>query len=240
MSSGVIELDRVTFGYGELAIIDRESVVVPAGGCFVVRGPNGAGKSTLLRVMAGLLPPRDGRVLLGGRRADGVDPTALLDAGVRRGFVFEQGALIGRLTAFENVVLALDYHADNLGLDPAEVQSRARRALSRVGVHSPDMHALPERLSFGTQKRVAFARALAIEPNYVFLDDPDLGLDETSAAVVLDLLADFESDPAITLAVATNSSAVMRRLRTGAVELMGAKLVDSLALAPARPPVFLA
>jgi ABC-type transporter Mla maintaining outer membrane lipid asymmetry ATPase subunit MlaF len=99
---------------------------------------------------------------------------------VRRGFVFQHGGLLSNLSALDNVTLALRYHADVLGIDDAAaVRALARRSASSA-VAQTDLHALPAHLSVGVRQRVSLARALAIQPNFVFLDDPDQGLDEAT------------------------------------------------------------
>lgn len=231
-----ITLDNVSFSYGGLTVLAEQSLIVEVGKTFVVGGANGVGKSTLLQIAAGLLRPSAGSILLGGRPIVGVDPAQLVRQGLRRAVVFEQGGLVSRLTALENVALALEYHGDWLGLTKRQATLRAREALARVGVTSPNTHAEAARLSLGMQKRIAFARALAFEPNYVFLDDPLLGLDFESADIVLDLIDEFAKSPNITLMITTNSNAVLRRVQTGSYELMGGRLVDRQALAPARAP----
>jgi phospholipid/cholesterol/gamma-HCH transport system ATP-binding protein len=221
---GLVVIDA-SFRYGDIVVLDDETVSVDPGDTLVVTGENGVGKSTLLYVCAGLVAPKSGAVLLDGHRADRSSPSALFRAGVRRGFVFQQGGLLSNLSAFANVVLALRYHADVLGLDDAAMDRRARAALERMDVARVDMHALPAHLSFGVRKRVALARALALEPNFMFFDDPDAGLDPESARVVHDLLVHCRDDPAMTSIVVTNHRAVLDRLEVSPHELCGGKLL---------------
>jgi phospholipid/cholesterol/gamma-HCH transport system ATP-binding protein len=218
-------VDDVSFRFGDIVVLDDESLTVEPGETLVVTGENGVGKSTLLYLCAGLLAAASGVVLLDGQRPDVVHPSALVRAGVRRGFVFQQGGLLSNLSAFANVVLALRYHADVLGLDDAAVDRRARDALARVDVARADMHALPAHLSFGVRKRVAVARALALDPNFMFVDDPDAGLDPDSARLVSDLLVACRDDPRVTLVVVTNHRGLLDRLEVRPYELSGGKLL---------------
>ena len=224
-SPGLVVLDA-SFRYGDIVVLDDESLSVEPGETLVVTGENGVGKSTLLYLCAGLIPVSSGAVLLDGRSPDRVHPSALFRAGVRRGFVFQQGGLLSNLSAFANVVLALRYHADVLGLDEATVDRRARDALARMDVARADMHALPAHLSFGVRKRVAVARALALEPNFMFFDDPDAGLDPESARLVQDLLVSCRDDPRITSVVASNHRGLLDRLEVQPHELCGGKLLQ--------------
>ena len=220
-----LALRDVTYRRGELAIVDRQSLTVPRGGTLIVTGPNGAGKSTFLHLAAGLIAPDDGDVRIGGHSADAVHPSELVRRGVRRGFVFQQGGLVANLSALANVALPLRYHADVLELSEAIIDERARFCLGAVGVESPEIHSLPGRLSFGIAKRVAFARAMAIEPNFAFFDDPDAGLDRENAEVVHEVLVSYRNDPSVTMIVATNHRVLIERLASPVYELAGGRLM---------------
>ena len=224
MSSGLV-LDQVSFAYGEVLVVDEESIEVPPGGVLVVTGENGVGKSTLLHLAAGLVAVQHGSIRLDGHRPDVLHPSALFRIGVRRGFVFQQGGLLSNLSAMQNVTLALRYHADVLGHSDEELERRARAALERVGVGTAERHALPAHLSLGVRKRIAIARALAIEPNFMFFDDPDAGLDVDSARLVSELLVACRDDARITMVVATNHRALLERLQVSPHELSGGKLL---------------
>jgi len=202
------------------------SLEIERGRALVVGGASGVGKSTFLQVSGGLIPASSGTVSLAGHQAYGVRPSDLFRRGVRRGYVFEQGGLLHNLSAMANVTLALRYHADLLGIDEREIDRRARQALLRLRVSQADLHALPAHLSFGTQKRVAIARILVLEPNFVFCDDPDLGLDSVSASIVYDVLAELRDDPNVTLLITTNSRPLTERLRAKSLELVNGYLLE--------------
>jgi ABC-type lipoprotein export system ATPase subunit len=154
--------------------------------------------------------------------------------GVRRGFVFDDGGLLANLSALANVTLPLRYHADLFGLDGTEIEVRARRALAELRVQAADHHALPAHLSFGVRKRVSIARALAIEPNFVFFDDPDGGLDANTRAIVHGILERFYADKRTTLLVTTNSGSLIDRLRGQAHPADGSPLVRQAELTGGR------
>ena len=214
-----LELQKVSYRHGSRVILHKETFRAEAGSSIVVTGANGVGKSTFLYLCAGLVPADEGRVLLGKTVADPARPSDLVRQGVRCGFVFQQGGLLANLSAIANVALAIRYHADVLGLSEKSVEERARFCLGAVGVSRRDYHALPGRLSFGTCKRVALARAMAIEPNIAFFDDPDAGLDHENASVVRDILASYRNDPRVTLVVATNRRSLIEHLDGRMVEL---------------------
>ncbi len=220
-----LELGGVTYRRGALTIVDAQSVIVPRGGTLIVTGANGSGKSTLLHLLAGLIAPDEGQVRIGGHEPDPFCPSDLVRRGVRVGFVFQQGGLVANLSALDNVGLPLRYHADALAVSEAIIQERARFCLGAVGIEGANLHALPGRLSFGIAKRVAFARAMAIEPNFAFFDDPDAGLDRENAEVVQEILVSYRNDPAITMVVATNHRVLIERLGCPVHELYDGRLV---------------
>jgi ABC-type transporter Mla maintaining outer membrane lipid asymmetry ATPase subunit MlaF len=220
-----LELESVTFRHGAVTVLDAQSVTIPTGGTLVITGANGVGKSTLLMLCAGLIEVASGKVSLDRHRIDPTHPSALMRRGVRRGFVFQQGGLVANISALANVELPLRYHADVLGLSDAIISERARFCLGAVGVESPDIHALPGHLSFGIHKRVAFARAMAIEPNFAFFDDPDAGLDRENAQLAHDILVSYRDDPNVTMVVATNHRALLERLDLQPTELYRGRLV---------------
>jgi len=231
-----LELRRVSFRRGQLAVLAGQSIKVPRGRSLVVTGANGIGKSTLLQLCAGLLKPQRGEVLLNGTSAAEERPSTLMHRDVRRGCVFQQGGLVANLSALANVGLPLRYHADLLGLTERVIDERARFCLGAVGVESPHIHALPGRLSFGIRKRVAFARAMALEPNFAFFDDPDAGLDHENAEVVHEILVSYRDDPTVTMVVASNQRALLEQLEVPIHELMDGQLIAHQDLLTSPPP----
>src|SRR5688500_7198770 len=190
-------LEDAAFRYGDLWVLRETELHVPPGRTLIVTGDNGVGKSTLLYLCAGLLNATTGHVWLDGHPASARMPSELMRQGVRRGFLFGQGGLLSNLSALANVTLGLGYHAVVFGISEKELDTRARDALSQMRVAQGDFHALPAHLSLGVRKRVALARALALDPNFVFLDDPDGGLDSTTRQLVYERLERFRDDSRI-------------------------------------------
>jgi len=212
-------LERATFAYNDLWVLRETDLHVPRGADLLVTGHNGVGKSTFLFLCAGLVPATTGRVLLDGRAPHVSTPSDLVRGGVRRGVLFDSGGLLSNMSALNNVTLALRYHADVFGFDEKEIERRAREALSELRVAQADFHALPAHLSLGVRKRVSLARALVLDPNFVFFDDPDAGLDAPTRALVYKLLERFRDDPKITMVVASNSRPLIERMAVQIVEL---------------------
>lgn len=217
-------LENASFRYGTLWVLLETSLHVAAGETLVLTGENGVGKSTLLYLLGGLLPATTGRVLFDGHAPNVSRPSDLVRQGIRRGFVFQHGALFANLTALDNVLLALRYHADVLGLDEQGIAKRGREALHELRVATTDFHTLPAHLSVGVRQRVGLARALAVEPNFVFMDDPDQGLDETTRELVLDLLVRLRDERGMTVVLTTTDPEVVRRLDVRVLELADGRL----------------
>jgi phospholipid/cholesterol/gamma-HCH transport system ATP-binding protein len=223
-----LELDRASFRYGELWVLRETTLRVPRGNNLAITGDNGVGKSTFLHLCAGLLPATNGRVLLGGRAPNALKPSELFRSGVRRGVVFYSGGLLSNSSALNNVILPLRYHADVLGLSEAKIDGRARELLAELRVSQADFHALPAHLSVGVRRRVSLARALAIDPNFLFFDDPDANLDAPTRFLVYELLERFRDDAQVTLVLTTTSKELLERLAVPVRELAHGHLLERL------------
>ena len=184
-----IELRGLSKRYGDHVVLDRVDATLEFGHTLALIGPSGGGKSTLLRLLAGLLAPDAGSIILDGK------PLPTSEAALRAyraglGIVFQAFNLFPHLTARDNVALPL-VHVH--GLSRPEALARAMEVLARF--HLAD-HALkpPAALSGGQRQRVAIARAVAIQPRFLLLDEPTSALDPEMTAEVLDLLTELRSE----------------------------------------------
>jgi cell division transport system ATP-binding protein len=180
-----IRFDEVTFSYGRTPALRDVSLVLWPGELAYLVGPSGAGKTTLLRLAHGQLRPAAGAVVVCGVRVHRAGRRAIRGLRRRVSVAFEDGRLVSRLTAFENVVYAL--RIVDLDLPPGAARRRSAAALASVGLGDRG-DAYPRELSNGQRQRVTLARALATRPEVLLADEPLAGLDPATGAAVQRLL----------------------------------------------------
>jgi len=196
----LIELKGVKKRFGRQEVLRGLSLRFDAGRTTVIIGESGTGKSVLLKHIVGLLRPDAGEVHFHGRRVDGLDESQWHDVRRRFGFLFQGGALFDSLSAGENVAFPLLEHAR---LAPAEVTRIVAEKLRMVGLDGIQAK-YPGELSGGQKKRVALARAIALDPEVVLYDEPTTGLDPVRSDVINELIRKLQRELNVTSIVVTH------------------------------------
>jgi phospholipid/cholesterol/gamma-HCH transport system ATP-binding protein len=179
MSEPLISVRGLSVGHADRLLLENADFDVEQGDVFVILGGSGCGKSTLLRHLIGLEAPRAGSIHIAG-----IGAPRLRGAAPEYGVMFQSGALFGSLTVGENVAFALQEWTD---LPEPAIDAIVKAKLALVGLEGAE-DKLPAEISGGMKKRAAIARAMAFEPNLLFLDEPSAGLDPVSAAQLDDLI----------------------------------------------------
>jgi phospholipid/cholesterol/gamma-HCH transport system ATP-binding protein len=196
-----VELADVTFGYDPARnVLDGISMQIPRGNVVAIMGGSGCGKTTILRLIGGQLRPQSGRVLVGGVSVPDLDRDALFELRRKFGVLFQFGALFTDLSVFENVAFTLREHAD---LPEALLRDLVLMKLNSVGLRGA-AELMPSELSGGMARRVALARAIALDPMIVLYDEPFAGLDPISLGVVGQLIRKLNDALGITSVVVTH------------------------------------
>ena len=196
----IIQVKNLTVGYGSNIVLKDLNFSVKRGEIFVILGGSGCGKSSLLKNMIGLYDPPTGEVLIEGKdivTADGAERQEIL---TRFGVMYQQGALFGSMNLLENVRLFLEEYTD---LTPDEMSLISRCKLDLVGL-LPFESFMPSEISGGMQKRAAIARAMALDPDILFLDEPSAGLDPITSAELDQTILSISRNLGITFVVVTH------------------------------------
>ena len=176
-ATSAIRVRDLVVGFGDRVVLDRLSLDVKRGEILGLVGASGGGKSVLLRTIIGLIPKLEGHIEVAGVDLDRTSPEELRAIQRRWGVLFQQGALFSSLTVRQNVQFPM---RENLTLSAPLLDELAMAKLEMVGIAPNDCDKFPAELSGGMTKRVALARALALDPEILFLDEPTSGLDPIS------------------------------------------------------------
>ena len=223
-----IRVHDLVVGFGRHVVIDHLSLDVRKGEILGLVGASGGGKSVLMRTIIGLIPRRSGEIEVMGASIGGADDRLSLSAAGKWGILFQQGALFSSLTVRQNVQFPL---RENLVLSDALLDEIATAKLEMVGLMPEDGDKFPAELSGGMTKRVALARALALDPAIVFLDEPTSGLDPIAAGDFDVLIKTLQKTLGLTVFMVTHDLASLNTVCDRVAALANGKIV---AIGPMR------
>ncbi len=193
-SENVIEITGLKYRRGEKLIFDRLNINILRGKVTAIMGPSGTGKTTLLRIMTGQVLPDRGRVMVDGRNIMRLTSAELFELRKEMGFLFQNGALFTDNSVYENVAFPLREHTT---LPQSLIRQIVLMKLQAVGLRGA-WNLMPAELSGGMARRVALARAIALDPKIIFYDEPFTGLDPISMGVIVRLIRQLNDSLGLT------------------------------------------
>ena len=224
----IISVRDLVVGFGRQVVLDHLSLDVHKGEVLGLVGASGGGKSVLMRTIIGLVPRRDGAIDVMGEEVGASQDRNTRKAAGRWGILFQQGALFSSLTARQNIQFPL---RENLVMSDALLDEIANAKLEMVGLRAEDGDKFPAELSGGMTKRVALARALALDPAIVFLDEPTSGLDPIAAGDFDALIKTLQKTLGLTVFMVTHDLASLNTVCDRVAALADGKIV---AIGPMR------
>jgi len=204
----LIRFESVSKSFGSKRILQDVSFDIARGSAFCILGRSGTGKSVTLKLMIGLLRPEQGKIFVESQEITALNVRELPPIRKTMGFLFQNAALFDSLSVGENVAFPLRRHTDK---PEADIQDRARQKLAQVGLEH-EYEKMPADLSGGMRKRAGLARALALDPSILLVDEPSAGLDPMTSSEIDNLLLKLKSERDTTLVVVTHNIPSARRI----------------------------
>ena len=217
MTSGdaPLRVENLTMAYGDFLIQKNLNFTVRRGDIFIIMGGSGCGKSTLLKHLIGLNVPAEGKIYYGDVSYWDVDTPAQQALMRKFGVLYQQGALWSSMTLAENVALPLEQYTT---LSPTRIREIVSLKLALVGLSGFEEY-YPSEISGGMQKRAGLARAMALDPEILFFDEPSAGLDPVSSRLLDDLILELRESLGTTIVVVTHELASIFAIATNSVFL---------------------
>lgn len=216
-----VNVDGLTKSFGSHRIWEDITLSLPAGEVSALLGPSGTGKSVFLKALVGLIHPEQGRIVIDGTDIVACSAKQLYEIRTLFGVMFQDGALFGSMTLYDNTAFPLREHTKK---KESEIRRIAMEKLEMVGL-SGDEGKFPGEISGGMRKRASLARALVLEPQIILVDEPDSGLDPVRTAYLSQLLIDINAQIDCTLLIVTHNVNIARTMPDNIGMLFHRKLV---------------
>lgn len=221
-SNGVLTVKNVTKRFGPQLVLDNVSLEIEKGKTTVVIGPSGCGKTVLIKHLIVLLRPTSGEVYFKGQRVDNLSEHELNEVRTHYGFLFQGGALFDSLTVFENIIFPIRQHVKIK--EWRDVEDLVKGKLAMVGLDGFQNY-YPANLSGGQRKRVALARAIALNPEVILYDEPTTGLDPIRSDVINELVLKLKRELGVTTVVVTHDMTSAYKIADRIIMLHNGKIV---------------
>ena len=222
IQNAVLALDRVTRKFGRRVVLDDITLGIEPGKTTAIIGPSGCGKTVLIKHLICLLRPTSGEVRFKGERIDTLSEPALSSVRSSIGFLFQAGALFDSLTVKENVLFPVRQHRRKL--NPEQTEALVKTKLTMVGLDGFQNY-YPANLSGGQQKRVALARAIALDPEVILYDEPTTGLDPIRSDIINELVLKLKRELQVTSVVVTHDMNSVYKVADRIIMLYEGKII---------------
>ncbi len=221
-TKSVIELKGICKSFDGRVVLDDVSLAIEEGRTTAVIGPSGCGKTVLIKHLICLLRPSDGEIHFRDQRIDRLSERALATIRTQYGFLFQAGALFDSQTVFENIVFPIRQHRREAGM--SELEQIAKAKLAMVGLDGFQDY-YPANLSGGQRKRVALARAIAMDPEVILYDEPTTGLDPIRSDIINELVLKLQRELSVTSVVVTHDMNSAYKIADRIIMLHNGKIV---------------
>ena len=219
---GIIQLRNLTKRFGSRTVLDNISLTIERGKTTAIIGPSGCGKSVLIKHFLGLLRPTSGEVYFKHRRIDNLPDSELNKVRLHFGYLFQMGALFDSMTVAENIMFPIVQH--HKVADMSEVEDIVKAKLAMVGLDGYQNY-FPANLSGGQRKRVALARAIALNPEVILYDEPTTGLDPIRSDIINEIVLKLQRELGETAVVVTHDMTSAYKIGDRIIMLHNGKII---------------